>query len=113
MDREITITKAEGTWVVRARGATLGETSNALRLSEEGHAPVIYFPREDFEMLFLEKSAHTKHCPGKGDATYYDLVAKSGTVRNAVWSYEDPIESVAAIKDYLAFDLEQVDLEQI
>ena len=38
---KITIRKATGRWVVRSGGAVLGETSNALELSEGDLAPVI------------------------------------------------------------------------
>ncbi|MDX1781707.1 MAG: DUF427 domain-containing protein [Thalassovita sp.] len=100
---EITIRKAEGNWVVRAGGAVLGETSDALELSEGDLAPVIYFPRDDVAMAFLDKSEHSTHCPHKGDATYYSIVTKSTTLENAAWSYEDPMEDVARIKDHLAF----------
>ena len=100
---DITIRKAEGTWVVRAGGAVLGETGNALELSEGSLAPVIYFPREDVAMPFLDKTDHSTSCPHKGDASYYSIVTKSTTLENAAWSYEDPKAEVAKIKNHLAF----------
>ncbi len=100
---KIQIRKAEGTWVVRSGGAVLGETNRALELSEDGHAPVIYFPREDIAMAFLDPSSKTSHCPHKGDASYFSIVNKSSVTEDAAWSYEDPIEAVAEIKGYLAF----------
>ena len=114
MASDITITKADGTWVVRAGGAVLGESSNALELSEGEMPPVIYFPREDIAMAFLDRTDHSTHCPKKGDASYYSIVTKSTTLENAAWSYEDPNEAVAAIKGYLAFyPSETVKIEQI
>ncbi|GAA6162835.1 DUF427 domain-containing protein [Pelagimonas sp. KU-00592-HH] len=103
MGNNITIRKAEGNWTVRAGGAILGESSNALELSEGDLPPVIYFPREDIAMAFLDDSDHSTHCPKKGDASYFSIVTKSQTLKNAVWSYEAPIEDVARIKDHLAF----------
>lgn len=100
---DITIRKAEGTWVVRAGGAVLGETRKALELSEGALAPVIYFPRSDVAMAFLDKTDHSTHCPHKGEASHYSIVTKSTTLDNAAWSYEDPKEEVAQIRDYLAF----------
>lgn len=100
---DITIRKAEGTWVVRAGGAVLGETKNALELSEGVLAPVIYFPRADVAMPFLDKTDQVTTCPKKGEATHYSIVTKSTTLENAAWSYEDPKLEVAQIKDYLAF----------
>lgn len=103
MDDKITIRKAEGTWVVRAGGAVLAESRNALELSEGDHAPVIYFPRKDIAMAFLDRTAKTTTCKDKGTANYYSVVTKSTTLENAAWTYENPKEAVARIKDHLAF----------
>ncbi len=103
MSKHITITSAAGTWVVRAGGAVLGESSNALELVEGDYAPVIYFPRSDISMAFLEPSSQTTTCPHKGDASYFSIVTKSTTLQNAAWSYETPKEGVAEIAGYLAF----------
>ena len=99
----ITIRKAPGNWTVRAGGAVLGESSNALELTEGDYPSVIYFPREDIAMAFLDESDKTSHCPHKGDARYFSIVTKSKTITDAVWSYEDPKDDVARIKDHLAF----------
>jgi uncharacterized protein (DUF427 family) len=100
---EIRIRKAEGTWSVRSGGAVLGESSNALELSEGHLDPVIYFPPADIATALLDKSDKTTHCPHKGDATYYSIVNMSTVTKDAVWSYQEPLEAVAAIKGYLAF----------
>ena len=100
---DITIRKAEGTWVVRAGGAVLAESKNALELSEDGYPDVIYFPQEDIAMAFLDESDHHTTCPHKGKARYYSIVTKSQTLENAAWSYESPKDGVARIKDHLAF----------
>ncbi|MGB3244326.1 MAG: DUF427 domain-containing protein [Sulfitobacter sp.] len=114
MTDHIKITPAEGTWSVRAGGAVLGETTNALELREGDYDPVIYFPRGDIAMAFLDASEKSSHCPYKGDASYYSVVTKSRTLADAVWSYEEPKEAVAEIKDYLAFYLlEEITVEQI
>jgi len=110
----ITIHKADGTWVVRAGGAVLGESSDALELTEGSYPPVIYFPRADIAMAFLDASDQTTHCPHKGDASYYSIVTKSTTLKNAAWSYENPKDDVARIKDYLAFyNSDRVTVEQL
>ncbi|WP_170369394.1 DUF427 domain-containing protein [Ruegeria arenilitoris] len=110
----IKIREAPGKWCVRSGGAILGETTNALELLEGDLAPVIYFPRADIAMAFLDKTDKLTHCPHKGDATHYSIVNKSSVTQNAVWSYEDPIPAVAEIKGYLAFyPLESVKVEQI
>ncbi len=103
MAPKITITRAPGNWVVRAGGAVLGETKAALELTEGDYPPVIYFPRADIAMAFLDSSDHASHCPWKGDASYFSIITKSKTIENAAWSYETPKDDVAQIKDHLAF----------
>lgn len=109
----IKIRPATGTWVVRAGGAVIGESNEALELSEGSYAPVIYIPRKDIAMAFLEPSETTSTCPHKGQASYFSIIAKSGAIKDAAWSYEDPIESVAAIKGYLAFYTDRVAVEEV
>lgn len=100
---EISIRPVTGTYVLRAGGAILGETKNALELSEIGHAPVIYFPRDDIAMAFLDATDHVTHCPHKGDAQHYSVTTKSRTLENVGWSYENPLPAVAAIAGHMAF----------
>jgi uncharacterized protein (DUF427 family) len=114
MSDHIRIRKAPGVWSVRSGGAVLGESRNALELSEGDLPPVIYFPREDIATALLDRTDKTTHCPHKGEASYFSIVNKSSVTENAVWSYENPLEAVAEIKDHLAFVLsESVKVEQI
>ena len=103
MADHIKVQPAEGIWVIRAGGAVLGESTNALELTEGDYPAIIYFPREDIAMEFLDASDKTTTCPWKGDASYFSIVTKSTVLKDAVWSYETPKEAVAAIKDHLAF----------
>jgi uncharacterized protein (DUF427 family) len=113
MADHIKIAPAAGTWVVRAGGAVLGESSKALELSEGSDAPVIYFPPEDIAMAFLDQSPKTTHCPHKGDASHYSIFARSGVIPDAVWCYVSPKDEVAAIAGYLAFYPHLVTVEQV
>ena len=113
MADHIKIRPASGNWTVRAGGAVLGESSDALELVEGDYPPVIYFPRADIAMAFLEPSDTTSTCPYKGKATYYSIVAKSGPIKDAVWSYEEPLKGVEAIKGHLAFYPSKVAVEEV
>ncbi|MEX0278362.1 MAG: DUF427 domain-containing protein [Ruegeria sp.] len=114
MADHITIRKAPGKWSVRSGGAILGETTNALELLEGDRAPVIYFPRADIAMAFLDRTEKVTHCPHKGNAAHFSIVNKSSVTENAVWSYEDPIPAVTEIKEYMAFyPSDSVKVEQI
>lgn len=113
MADHIKIRKAPGKWVVRAGGAVLGESGNALELTEGEYQPTIYFPREDIGMAFLERTASSTNCPWKGPATYFTVSTAAGDIPDAAWSYEDPLEGVAAIKGYIAFYTDRVTVEQL
>jgi len=113
MADHIKIRKVSGTWVIRAGGAVLGESKNALELTEGSYPPVIYFPRADIAMAFLDKSATSSTCPWKGLASYYSITTKSTEIADAAWSYEAPKAGVEAIAGYLAFDPNMVTVEQV
>ncbi len=113
MADNITTRRAPGLWVVRAGGAVLGESERALELTEAGKAPVIYFPREDLAMAFLEPSGKTSHSP-LGEATLYSVAARSGPIPDAAWSYESPAPGMEEITGHLAFHPgDRVQVEQL
>lgn len=113
-DPKIKITKSNDHWSIRAGGAVLGETHDALVLEEADHDPVVYFPRNDIAMAFLDPSDKSTHCPHKGDASYYSIVTKSTTLTDCVWSYENPIAAAEGIKGYLAFaPIDEIKVAQI
>lgn len=113
MADHIKIRNASGKWVVRAGGAIVAESSDAKELSEGDLPAVIYFPREDVGMAFLEKTESSTRCPHKGQATYYTVSSSGGDIVDAAWSYEDPLDAVADLKDYLAFYSDKVTVEQL
>lgn len=113
MNDHIKITRAGGTWVIRAGGAVIGESTDALKLAEGSYPPVIYFPRNDLGMTFLEASDHSTHCPHKGDASYFNIHAADGEMKNAAWSYETPFEGVREIAGHIAFYGDKVVVEQL
>ncbi|MFN3824124.1 MAG: DUF427 domain-containing protein [Pseudorhodobacter sp.] len=113
MPDHIRLRKAGGTWVLRAGDAVLGESRAAVELSEGSRAPVIYFPRADTAMVFLDPSPRRSTCPHKGEAVYFSIVTPAGRIEDAAWSHESPPESLARIAGHLAFDAERVTVEQL
>ena len=68
MTDHIKIRALSGKWSIRAAGAVIAETCRALELTEQGYNPVIYFPRDDIAMAFLDQTekppiAHIKEMP--------------------------------------------------
>ena len=113
-DHPITIA-ANGKRVrVTFAGQVIADTTRALTLKEASYKPVFYIPRADTNMSLLKPTDHHTHCPYKGDASYFSIVADGRSVENAVWSYEQPFPAMAEIKDYLAFYPDRVDtIEEI
>lgn len=103
-DHKISLEPAGEALTVSVAGRAILTTDKALVLREGDYKPVYYFPREAIDDNLLSKTDKSTWCPFKGAASYYSLAAANGErVENVVWSYEDPFEETAAIKDYLAF----------
>ncbi len=94
---------------VEFAGETIAESARSFRCLEGKYDPVVYVPREDVRTELLEKTEHTTYCPFKGHATYYTIRVGDRVSENAIWSYEDPYDQVASLKDCAAFYLERVD----
>ena len=91
---------------VTFRGEVMADTRDAVRLDEAGYPAVYYLPRKDVKMDRLVRTNHQSQCPVKGQASYYSI--KDGP-ENAVWSYEQPCDEVAVIRERLAFYPNKVD----
>ncbi len=110
-DHPITTEPKPGRVVVRFRGEVVADTTGALELREASYKPVLYIPRGDARMSHFARTAHSTHCPYKGDASYFDLSAAGVLAPNAVWSYETPFTAMMQIKDHLAFYPQHVSIE--
>lgn len=99
----ITIEEAPQRWRALYNGHVLADTGDALILREEGHAPVVYFPRQDVEMGYMSRTDRATHCPHKGDAAYYTVFIDGDLLENAVWTYEEPLPDMELIRERLAF----------
>ena len=109
----ITIEPHPGRVVVRLNGAVVADSHAALCLREAGYPPVYYLPRGDVSEAALAPDGHRSHCPYKGDASYWTLRAGGGESVAAAWSYEQPMDTVAAIAGHLAFYPDRVDAIEV
>lgn len=90
-------------------GATIADSRNMRLLHETRHSPVYYFPFEDVAMQYLTKTAHSTHCPHKGDASYWSIKVGDKVAENAIWAYENPIDRQPELKGLCAFYWNRVD----
>lgn len=104
MSDRIQLETHEGTVRARWGSVVLASTNAALRLKERGLPDRLYVPRTDSRVEHLQRSDRRTHCPFKGDATYYNVVVGGERADDAVWSYEDPIPEMRAIRQHLCFD---------
>ena len=110
---DLSIVAAEGTWVVRAGGAVIGESERAFELVEGDGAPVIYFPRDDLGMAFLEGSPTVAASRTLGDARFFSIVTGAGLIEDAAWSYDSPRDGAERIAGLIAFDSRLVAVEGV
>ena len=95
---------------IRVGGETVARSIRPLLLFET-HLPTRYYlPFEDVRAEFLEASDTVTECPYKGRARYWSIRAGGQVVRDAAWSYPDPIPENPKIRDLVCFFTERVDL---
>lgn len=99
----ITVTPTGTRVLVKAGDTVVADTTRALTLQESTYPPVYYVPVADVDPARLRPSEHRTYCPYKGDASYHSLAGPDGELTDAVWTYHEPYEAVAAIKDHVAF----------
>ncbi len=90
-------------------GEVVADSDRTLVVRETKHEPVVYFPREDVRFDLLEATSHTTFCPFKGEASYWTLRVGDRVEENVIWSYADPFDEVAGLKDYVSFYADRVD----
>ena len=84
----------KATW----NGATIAESDETV-VVEGNH----YFPADSLAREHVAASDHHTTCPWKGKASYYDVVVDGQTNANAAWTYPEPKEAAAEIRDHVAF----------
>jgi uncharacterized protein (DUF427 family) len=103
-DHPIGISPVESKVRVTVAGRIVAESTRALRLEEKGYPPVYYLPQRDADMQLLVRTTHY---------TYYSIPIGGAKSEYAVWTYENPYEAVADIKDHLAFYPTRVDAIEV
>lgn len=73
--------------------------SDSTEMVEGNH----YFPKQSVREEFLRPSDMHTTCPWKGEASYFSLEVDGQSNPDAAWTYSEPKEAAANIKDHVAF----------
>lgn len=84
----------KATW----NGAVLAESDSFEEV--EGN---VYFPPESLKREFFSDSEKTSSCFWKGTASYFNVTVDGETNADCAWTYKEPKEKAASIKDHVAF----------
>ncbi len=86
-------------------GRQVLDTVRAGLLMETGILPVAYVPLQDVDATLLERTDTASFCPFKGDCSYWSVAG----VPDALWGYEDPIDSAPWLRGLVALDRWKID----
>jgi uncharacterized protein (DUF427 family) len=107
-DHQVREQRVDGRVRVEVNGEVLADSSDVIRVDEDGNPPRYYFPRTDVRMDWLEPVDKPTECPFKGTGRYFALNTGGRTLADAAWSYEDTYEEHMALKDRIAFYTDKV-----
>jgi len=62
-----------------------------------------YFPPDSIDWSYFAETELTTGCPWKGTANYYSITVGDKTLPDAAWTYRQPKDAAAEIKDHVAF----------
>lgn len=79
-------------------GTVIAE-SDSTEMVEGNH----YFPPSAVKWEFFSETDHATTCPWKGQASYYTIDVDGESKANAAWTYKQPKDAAANIKDHVAF----------
>jgi uncharacterized protein (DUF427 family) len=107
MDYEVKTERVNEKVVIIVEGEEIVETTEAVKVLETGHDPVIYVPKNDIKEIDLIKCGEYD-CPHKGHAELYTIRHGAHDIENAAWSYDEPFKNLPELQGRVAFYPEKV-----
>ncbi|MFI2362408.1 DUF427 domain-containing protein [Promicromonospora sp. NPDC019610] len=84
-------------------GEVVAESHRPIVLTETGLVPRYYLPRVDVRMDLLIPTDTVSHCPYKGAASYWTVVAGDVRLPDVVWGYETPLPESTRLAGLVCF----------
>ena len=109
-DYSITFEPVTEAVFVRWRDIVLAESTAAVVLVEQDHVDRVYIPTGDVRWEHLEATELTTICPFKGRATYWAVKGADADPAEVVWSYPEPFDEVAEVRDLVCFYDDRVEV---
>ena len=89
----------------------VAQSSRALAVDEARYPVAYYLPWEDVQEKWFKPSATQTYCPFKGHAVYHHLQMGDHHVEDVLWSYAEPYDECSALRGYVAFYPDKVDIQ--
>jgi uncharacterized protein (DUF427 family) len=105
-DYRVDIHRRRNTVTAEHDGRLIAATTAALLVDEKEQGMVFYFPRADVHLELRRDPDASSRCPFKGQATYWRFDGDGD--EPVCWSYENPTEQVARLRDHVAFYQDRV-----
>ena len=91
-------------------GRPIADSKHVLLVFEPRRLPVYYFPVGDVRMDLLQPSDYSASGAGaRSDRMRWTLESGGRTVPNVAWSFADPDQAHARLKDHIAFYWDKLD----
>jgi uncharacterized protein (DUF427 family) len=95
---------------IEVAGVTVAESTSPRLLFETGLPVRYYLPKTHVRLDALVESPTVSHCPYKGQAEWWSVLAGDRTYEDLAWSYRSPLPESQKIAGLIAFYDEKVDV---
>nr|WP_229956879.1 DUF427 domain-containing protein [Parasphingorhabdus litoris] len=89
--------------MIEHHGVVIANTQSSIRTLETSHPPSYYIAPQDIMPGVLHRAEGSSFCEWKGSATYWDVVIGDIRLPQVGWSYPNPSETFAMLRDHVAF----------
>ncbi|MGI9326377.1 MAG: DUF427 domain-containing protein [Pseudomonadales bacterium] len=107
---QITIEPRDERVQVHVGETLLADTTDAVLVTESRHRPVWYLPLDAVAADLVTATETSSYCPFKGHASYWSVNTEAQTLNDVMWSYREPFDECAQIRDFVAFYTNKVNL---